>query len=85
MIVLKDIHKSFETKQVLKDISFYIAPGQKVGLIGKNGAGKTTLLRIMNGTLKPDDGFIRIHYEEKPLKNFRVLKDIVCVSGVQSQ
>ena len=45
---------------MLKDISFYITPGEKVGIIGKNGAGKTTLLRVMNGTLKPDDGFIRI-------------------------
>ena len=85
MIVLKNINKSFETKQVLKDISFYITPGEKVGIIGKNGAGKTTLLRVMNGTLKPDDGFIRIHYEENLLENFQVLKDIVCISGTQSQ
>ncbi len=85
MIVLKDINKSFNEKHVLKNISFYIAPGEKVGIIGKNGAGKTTLLRIMNGTLKPDDGFIRIHYTENPLENFQVLKDIVCISGTQSQ
>lgn len=85
VIVLKDINKSFEEKQVLKNVSFYIAPGEKVGIIGKNGAGKTTLLRIMNGTLKPDDGFLRIHYTENPLKNFQVLKDIVCISGTQSQ
>ncbi len=85
MIVLKDINKSFGVKQVLKDISFYIAPGEKVGIIGKNGAGKTTLLRIMNGTLKPDEGFIRIHYTENPLENFQVLKDIICISGTQSQ
>ena len=85
MIVLKDINKSFETRHVLKNISFYIAPGEKVGIIGKNGAGKTTLLKILNGTLKPDDGFIRIHYTENPLENFQVLKDIVCISGTQSQ
>lgn len=85
MIVLKGIHKSFEQKQVLKNVSFYLAPGEKVGIIGKNGAGKTTLLRIMNGTLKPDEGFLRIHYTENPLENFQVLKDIVCISGTQSQ
>lgn len=85
MIVLKNINKSFGTKQVLKDVSFYIAPGERVGIIGKNGAGKTTLLRVMNGTLKPDAGFIRVHYEENPLKNFQVLKKIVCISGTQSQ
>lgn len=85
MIVLKDINKRFEEKHVLKDISFYIAPGEKVGIIGKNGAGKTTLLRVMNGTLKPDEGFLRIHYTENPLENFQVLKDIVCISGTQSQ
>lgn len=85
MIVLKDINKRFEEKHVLKDISFYIAPGEKVGIIGKNGAGKTTLLRVMSGTLKPDEGFLRIHYTENPLENFQVLKDIVCISGTQSQ
>lgn len=85
MIVLKDINKSFEDKKVLKNVSFYIAPGEKVGIIGKNGAGKTTLLRIMNGTLKPDEGFLRIHYTENPLENFQVLKDIVCISGTQTQ
>lgn len=85
MIVLKDINKSFEDKNILKNISFYIAPGERVGIIGKNGAGKTTLLRVMNGTLKPDEGFIRIHYTENPLENYQVLRDIVCVSGTQSQ
>ena len=37
MIVLKDINKSFEEKQVLKNVSFYIAPGEKVGIITSGG------------------------------------------------
>ena len=85
MIVFKDINKSFSEKRILKDISFYISPGERVGIVGNNGAGKTTLLRIMSGTLKPDNGFIRINYSENPLENFEVLKDIVCISGTQSQ
>src|SRR5260370_42045664 len=38
------------------DVSFAVAPGEHVGLIGDNGVGKSTLLRIIAGELVPDDG-----------------------------
>lgn len=41
---------------IIKDASFRVGPGQKVGLIGRNGSGKTTLLRLMAGDLAPDSG-----------------------------
>lgn len=85
MIVLKDVNKKFGDKAVLENISFHIAPGEKVGIIGQNGAGKTTLLRVISGILKPDDGFIRIHNTENPLASYSVLRNIAYVSGTQSQ
>jgi ATPase subunit of ABC transporter with duplicated ATPase domains len=41
---------------LFSDVSFRIAPGSHVGLIGANGVGKSTLLRIIAGELEPDDG-----------------------------
>ncbi len=44
----------------VRDISFFLGPGETLGLIGKNGAGKTTLLRMLNGLIKPDEGRIEV-------------------------
>ncbi|KKQ33107.1 MAG: ABC-type (Unclassified) transport system, ATPase component [candidate division TM6 bacterium GW2011_GWF2_37_49] len=46
---IKHLSKSFGKKQILKDVSFSINPGQVVAFLGPNGAGKTTLLKTMIG------------------------------------
>jgi ATP-binding cassette, subfamily F, member 3 len=58
MIVLscKNVTKSYGIDVILKDITFNINEGDKVGLIGANGAGKSTLFKILTGTLNPDSG-----------------------------
>jgi lipopolysaccharide transport system ATP-binding protein len=45
-----------EEHWVLRNISFEVAPGQAVGIIGQNGAGKSTLLKLITGTVQPTEG-----------------------------
>ena len=54
--VISHLSKSFEKKQVLKDIDFSFEEGRIYGLLGRNGAGKTTLFNCLNSDLKPDGG-----------------------------
>ena len=57
MIECKDIRFSYESGvEVLKGVSFSVAPGESVGLIGANGAGKSTLMRLLLGLLTPTGG-----------------------------
>ncbi|XP_068641246.1 ABC transporter F family member 5-like isoform X2 [Aristolochia californica] len=53
---LENISKSFKGVTVLKDVSWEVKKGEKVGLVGVNGAGKTTQLRIIVGQDEPDSG-----------------------------
>ena len=54
------LSKAFGDKQVLRDLSFNVMPGDVIGVLGKNGAGKTTLLELMLGFTPPTAGEIQV-------------------------
>lgn len=54
--VIEHLSKSFDSKQVLRDITFTFEPGKIYGLLGRNGAGKTTLFNCINRDMKADSG-----------------------------
>ena len=58
LMTLENISKSYSEKILLKDISFGINEGEKIGIIGVNGTGKSTLLKIIAGAEVPDNGTI---------------------------
>jgi lipopolysaccharide transport system ATP-binding protein len=53
--------KYHQLKWVLKDISFNVAPGEAVCVIGVNGAGKSTLLKMLTGITQPTSGTVQTH------------------------
>jgi phospholipid/cholesterol/gamma-HCH transport system ATP-binding protein len=55
-IELKNVSIAFGSHQVLAGVSFGVAPGQSVCIMGRSGAGKSVSLRLMMGFLKPDAG-----------------------------
>ena len=58
LLQLSSVSKSYGAQTVLRDATFQINPGEKVGLIGTNGSGKTTLLKILSNTLEHDEGLV---------------------------
>jgi ATP-binding cassette subfamily F protein uup len=56
LLDLIGVSKSYETKNILIDVNFSIALGERIAIIGKNGGGKSTLMKIAQGELAFDDG-----------------------------
>lgn len=60
MIRVEGISKRFGTAHALRNVSFEVAAGERVGFVGPNGAGKTTALRILSGFLSADEGRVAV-------------------------
>lgn len=61
MIQVQDIHKSFDTLEVLKGVSLEIKKSEIVCIVGPSGAGKTTLLQLIGTLDKPNSGNVLIN------------------------
>lgn len=59
VIDLLDAGVSFGDKQVLRDIEWRIAPGERTAILGANGVGKSTLLGLIAGTVEPTSGRVK--------------------------
>lgn len=57
----------FQEFWALRDISFEVEKGDRLGIVGLNGAGKSTLLKIISGVMKPTEGNVDIHGRVVPL------------------
>ena len=60
----KGLHKQYDGKYVVENLSLEISGGEIVGLLGPNGAGKTTSFQIIVGLIRPDEGLIEVDGED---------------------
>jgi phospholipid/cholesterol/gamma-HCH transport system ATP-binding protein len=63
-IVIRDLRKTFGNQKVLNGISFQVAQGETVAVIGRSGGGKSVLLKLLIRLQMPDSGSIRVADKE---------------------
>jgi ATP-binding cassette subfamily F protein uup len=59
LLEAEHVSKSLGGRELFSSLSFVLAPGTRLGLLGPNGSGKTTLLRILAGEIEPDGGAVK--------------------------
>lgn len=85
-IEFRNVSKKFD-RPVLKDVSFYVDPGQTLAIIGRSGVGKSVTLGHIMGFLKPDSGEVIVshseiaHMGEAELRQIRKKVTMVFQSG----
>jgi ATP-binding cassette subfamily F protein uup len=57
---LEDVTVRVGSRTLLRDVTWHVGPGDRIGVIGVNGSGKTHLLRLLAGSLAPDSGRVEI-------------------------
>jgi ABC-2 type transport system ATP-binding protein len=73
LLEIKDLNKSFDNKEILKDINLSVQSGKIIGLLGKNGVGKTTLIKLINDLLTPTSGEILIKGQKIGVETKKVI------------
>ena len=73
LVEFKNVYKSFNQKEVLKNISFKIERGKIIGLLGKNGQGKTTIIKLINDLLTPTSGEVLINGQKPGVESKKII------------
>ena len=86
-IAFEGVNKSFGDLVVLKDVSFYVRPGETLCILGRSGVGKSVSLQILMGFLKPDSGTVLVAgqniagYSEREMQEVRRKVTMVFQNG----
>jgi len=59
VVDLLDAGVAFDEREILRDVTWRIAPGERTGILGANGAGKSTLLSLVAGAIEPTSGRVK--------------------------
>jgi ABC-2 type transport system ATP-binding protein len=79
------VRRNYEDVHALREVSFAIAPGERVGFLGPNGAGKTTALKILSGLLYPTSGEVSVGGFVPQERQTDFLRLITLVMGQKQQ
>ncbi|MFA5808402.1 MAG: ATP-binding cassette domain-containing protein, partial [bacterium] len=60
MLTVTNLSKTYGRQDLFEGASFQVAPGERVGVVGRNGSGKTTLFRILLGEEAADSGAVTV-------------------------
>ncbi len=85
VISLRDIHKSFGTKEVLRGLSLEVHRGESVVIVGGSGIGKSVTLRHIIGLIKPDSGEVIVEGRSLGAMNGHELNEIRRKFGMSFQ
>ncbi|GAB4195973.1 MAG: ATP-binding cassette domain-containing protein [Sandaracinaceae bacterium] len=78
-------HRTYKTVVAVDEISFDIAPGERVGFLGPNGAGKTTTLKMLAGLLHPTSGTCEVAGFVPSARATPFLESVTLVLGQKQQ
>ena len=67
------LYKTFDNKEILRDVNLSIPKGKIIGLLGKNGTGKTTLIKLINDLLTPTSGEILVNGKKPGVESKRII------------
>lgn len=73
LLECKNLCKSFDDKEILKDINLTVESGRIVGLLGRNGQGKSTLIKLVNDLLTPTSGEVLINGKAPGIESKRII------------
>lgn len=76
LLSVNDLSKSYDGKQVIKDINFIIKKGEVVGLVGENGAGKTSTIKSILKLIRHNTGSMK--FEGKEYNNIFDIENKIC-------
>ena len=79
VLELMDLKKTIRKKEIIKDVTLSVGPGEIFGFLGPNGSGKTTTIRMIVGLIKPSSGMVRICGYSVAAQFIQAMSNVGCI------
>ena len=85
VVDLEDVGVAAGGRTLLRDVTWRLGPGDRIGVVGVNGSGKTTLLRLLAGDLQPDSGRVRRGRTVRPAMLSQDVRELDALADLRVQ